>query len=898
MSVLSRLKAALLGTSILLAPCAPQAFADAPSPTATHKTAMESAVRATLENGLKVVIVPDRLAPVVQTQIIYLAGSASAPEGFPGTAHALEHMMFNGAKQLSRDQLSMVSARIGDNNNAFTTEDTTQFYFQAPASNLDLLLHLEADRMRGALLAEADWNHERGAIEQEVSRDLSMPFERYLIRQNQTLFGGTPYEHDALGTRPSFEKTDATVLRKFYDSWYQPNNAILLIVGDVDPQTALAKVKAHFDAIPAGKLPERPVVRPRPAKAETIAIDSDFGAGILTVAFRMPGAHDPDYATAQILADALGSQRGALFGLVPQGKALETEFSYAARAQAGVGNAVAAYPKGQNPEPLLKEVRDILANIRAHGVPPELVEAARRKEIADLEFDANSITDLTQSWAGALALNGVSSPADLVQAFRDVTPARVNALAARLLDPAHSITGILTPTDKVNPDAAAGKESEHFIAPPKQNTPLPDWAQKELAELNLPPRQGEPASFTLDNGLRVIVLPEHVSHTIRLYGSIRHNSDLQEPRGKEGVSGLTEQLFLFGSKTRDRLALAAALDELASDASGGASFSLSSLTENFDRTLALLADNELHPAFPAQAFSILKQQAVASREGVLNSPAYRFQRAVGKALNPKDDPTLRETTPQTLSHITLDDVRAYYDATYRPDLATIVLVGDITPEQARKSVTAQFGGWRAHGPKPMVDLHPRAASRASHAVVADPGRLQDNVYLAETLESGVTNPDRFALEVGNQILGSGFSSRLMQDLRVRTGMVYSTGSAIQWSRNRGAFLIIFGADPDKIGNATKAAIRNVEDLRDKPAGDDEIGSAKASLLRAMPLARASFGALAGQYLGLVALGLPLDDADHEAQAIYTMTPQAVQSAYRKWVRPADLAQIVRGPAPR
>ncbi|WP_029606079.1 M16 family metallopeptidase [Kozakia baliensis] len=897
MSIMSRLKAALLGTSILLATLSPQAEIVSHATAATTKTAMESAVRATLPNGLRVVIVPDRLAPVVQTQVIYLAGSTSTPENFPGTAHALEHMMFNGSKGLSRDQLSTVSARIGDNNNAFTTEDTTQYYFQAPAQNLGLLLHIEADRMRGALLTETDWDHERGAIEQEVSRDLSMPFERYMIRQNKALFGGTPYEHNALGTLPSFDKTDATVLRRFYDSWYQPNNAILLIVGDVDPQQTLAQVRSEFGSIPAGKVPSRPVINLKPVTAQTINEDSDLAEGVLTLGYRMPGARDPDYATAQILADALGSQRGALFELVPQGKALATEFQYSAHAHVGSGNAVAAYPKGQDPKAVLTAVQNVMAQIRTHGVPAELVEAAKRKEIAELEFDANSITDLAQSWAGALALNGVSSPADLVQAFRDVTPAKVNALAAKVLDPAHTVTGILTPTDTGKPTSSEGKGPEHLLTPPTTAIALPGWAQKEITTLNLPPAAPQPAAFTLPNGLRVLVQPEHVSHTVRLYGSIRHQNDLEEPKGKEGVAGLTNELFLFGSTTRDRLALATALDDLAADANGGTSFSLSALSPNFDKALALLADNELHPAFPAQAFSVLQHQSVAARGGILQSPAYRFQRAGLKALNPPTDPTLRETTPQSLAHLTLQDVRDFYAKAYRPDLTTIVIIGDITPEHARQAIETQFGPWKAQGPAPIVDLPPRPLSKESHSVVSDPGRLQDSVYLLETVGSGVRNADRYALEVGNQLLGTGFSSRLLQDLRVRTGMVYSAGSALEWSRNRGAFLVVFGADPNKVNVARKAAERDVQDMRDKPAASEELAIAKASLLRAMPMSRASFDALAGQYLELINLGLPLNEPDERAKAIYGMTPEAVQAAYQKWIRPGDLAQVVRGPAP-
>lgn len=901
MSVLPRFRKALLASSLLFTPvlsCVPAHAADAAPPGKTiAKTAMENAVRETLPNGLQVVVVPDRLAPVVQTQIIYRVGSASSPSGFPGTAHALEHMMFNGSRALDRDQLSTLSARIGNVNNAFTNEDTTQFYFQAPSHNLDLLLRIEADRMRNITLSEQDWTHERGAIEQEVARDLSSPYERFTIALNRALFADTPYEHDALGTRESFDKTDSKLLRQFYDHWYRPNNAILLIVGDVDPDAVLQQVRTRFGSIPSAPLPPRPVVDPAPAKPRTIAIDSDYATGILSISFRMPGARSADFAAAQILSDVLASQRGALFALVPRGKALATEFSYNAKSQAGIGNALAAFPKGQDPEALLKEVRQVLATIRSKGVPAELVEAAKRAEIAGLEFDANGITALTQSWADALAYNGVSSPSDLVKAYRAVTVEQVDALASRLLDPAHAITGILTPSGKKAPDISSGKASESLLPPPDKAITLPDWARSALAELPTPTPLVQPTRFVLPNGLTLLVQPEHVSHTIRLYGAIRHNNDLQQPKGKEGVAGLTSGLFLFGSETHDRLALAAALDSLASEASGGISFSLGTLTANFDKTLALLAENELHPAFPEKAFSVLKQQAIAAQAGVLQSPGYRFQRAVTKALSPAGDPTLRETTPQSLSSITRADVQAYYKAVYRPDLTTIVVIGDITPERARQAVLHAFGDWKASGPRPAVTLPARPPSRSSHAVIDDPGRVQDEVYLAETVDSGVRNPDRYALELGNQILGSGFSSRLLQDLRVRTGMVYTAGSDFAWSANRGAFVITYGSDPDKALSARHAALRNLVTMQKTPVSDEELVNAKAAILRSMPMERASFGGIAGQYLSLVDLDLPLTEPYERAKAVYAMTPAHVQNAFAKWLRPDEMAQIVRGPAP-
>jgi len=165
-----------------------------------HPAISGEVTKATLENGLRVVIIQNSLAPVVTTQVNYLVGSNEAPPGFPGMAHAQEHMMFRGNPGLSSDQLSSITAAMGGEFNAQTQQTVTQYFFTIPANNLETALHVEAVRMSGVLDSDELWKEERGAIEQEVVQDLSDPQYILISKLLAKLYQGTPYEHDALGT--------------------------------------------------------------------------------------------------------------------------------------------------------------------------------------------------------------------------------------------------------------------------------------------------------------------------------------------------------------------------------------------------------------------------------------------------------------------------------------------------------------------------------------------------------------------------------------------------------------------------------------------------------------------------------------------------------------------------
>jgi zinc protease len=857
-----------------------------------------SVLRATLPNGLRIVIVPNRLAPVVTTELNYLVGSNDAPDGFPGTAHAVEHMMFRGSEGLDKDQLAELGALLGGVYNADTTETVTQYSYTVPADNLDVALRIEALRMRGLSLNQADWDQERGAIEQEVSGDLSSPFYNFMSQAQAILFEHTPYEHDALGTRPSFDQTDATLLRSFYEKWYAPNNAILVIAGDVRPAEALAQATAAFGGIPSHELPAHKPIETGPVQPKALTLETNFPFGLIALAYRMPGLNQRDFAAADILSDVLGSQRGALYGLVPAGKALFAQFSYQAKADVGFGLAMAAFPTGDDPAPLLTDTTRIIADAAKDGVPADLVEASKRLELAQLAFQSNSISGLAERWSRALAFRGAQSPDDVSHAYEAVTVEDVNRLARLLLDPNHAVTAILTPRQAAVPVAGNGfGGAESFGSPPDHSVTLPSWAAAALAQPHVPDPGDPPDVSVLPNGLRLIVQPEHVSPTISVYGWVRQVPSMQQPPGQEGVAALMRQLFDYGTEFHDRLAFQEAADAIAAQISAGPGFSLAVLTPAFADGMRLLAENELHPAFPPDAFTVVRGQLAQSIGGQLHTPEYLFHHAIQQAVVPAGDPTLRHATPKTIMALRPEDVRAYYAATFRPDLTTIVVVGDVTPEQARRVVGETFGAWQAVGATPAIDLPPIGPNPPSLARVLDGSSLQDSVALAETFATPITSPDRYALMLGNVILGSGFSSRLYQDLRIRSGYVYSVSSDMDWSRIRADYSVSFGADAQNVDKARALVLRDLKEMQTNPVSDAELTRAKAELLRQLPMQRASIGSIAGQYLRLAELGLPLDSEQVAAARYPTITAAEIQKAFATWIRPDDLALVVKGPPP-
>jgi zinc protease len=877
-----------------------------PSSGEPARGATESAsdvLKATLANGLRVVIVRNALAPVVSTDLAYLVGTRDDPAPFPGMAHAQEHMMFRGTPNLSTSELGTLATALGGNFNAATSDTITEFNFTVPAVDLDAVLRIESDRMRDVLDDDSQWRNERGAIEQEVLRDETSPGADFFRAAQALAFAGTDYAHQGVGTRAAFDRLTGGELKTFWRRWYAPNNAVFVVAGDLDPAQTLAQVRARFESIPARPVPAHAVAHFAPLRGTVLRQTSTLTYPLAAVGFRMPGLESPDFLASYLLQEVLNSPSGPMRALVDSGEALDGQWqSMPYLPEAQLAYATAALPPGADPNAMLARIDAVVAAVAGHGVPRELFEATKRRAIADQELSRNSIESLASDWATTIAVDGEPSIAREQELLAGVSLADVNRVAKKYLVVERTVAGALTPSGRGSPGerpAPPAQGPEKPLDTENASAHLPAWAQSLVEHVSLAPSQREPVRTTLANGIVLIVQPETISDSVFLFGSVRTNTVLQEPPGKEGVAAVLGGIFGEGTATLDRAAFQRKLDAIDTSLEAGPSFALQTTSHSFDGAVGLLAQNELAPRFDEATFELARRRAADQLATALGGSATLAERRAAVKLLPPGDPELREPTVAGMEQLSLDDVRAYAAATLRPDLTTIVIVGNVTPEAARGAVERAFGNWHAAGSTPQLDLPPVPLNAPGEVKVALPEVVQDNASFEQVLTLQRSSPDYDALELGNAIFGGGEygpeQSRLFRDLRQNAGLVYSIGSRLSIGRVRSKFTIDFACSPENENRIATSIDAEIAKMKTEPVGDFELALMKASIVRRTILGDADETSIAQSLLGDANAGLPLDQDRIDAGRLMATDASAVRNAFATYIHPENFVRVIEGP---
>jgi len=878
--------------ALVLAICAPLAAA------AQNGPGDAGIFTSTLSNGLRIVVVEDRAAPVVQTSVWYGFGSLEETPGKTGLAHALEHMMFRGTPEISSGGLDDITARLGAQMNGETSYDYTQFYFEMPADKLDVTLYIEADRMQHAALRAADWAIERNAVLNEIDGDASSPFFNLLSRVRAAAFPGQPAGRTPLGNRNDVARATVADIARYYREWYAPNNATLVVAGDVNHAAVFAKAQRYFAAIPSKKLPPKENSSPMAATGRTVEAQFPFPFEILDLAYSVPGDTERGEPAISTLATLLENQRSPFYqALVESNIALAIEANADTQLRGGLLNVFIVLNPGRSSAEAQSVFQATLDAVLQHGFDPDLVLAAKRLTIAERLYSADSIDGVGGLAGYTYGIVG-EKIADEDTRLAALTGDDLVAAARKYLS-RPTVVGHLTPNEsppRGNSQKASSEASDDFSrrAP---NGPIvePNWIAKAVRTPTTARSALNPVEFTLANGLHVIVQTKSDRPTFVLRGKIASSPAFEAP-GQAGIADLASSVADYGSTAYPFAQRRKSTDEMGAFVQTGQDFSAQGVSTDFERIVQILADGEEHPTFADPWLQIERSQLANSLQSESHISGVMIDRAYDRLLLANDDPTLRLPTPQSVNEITRSDLLTYTQSYWRPDLTTIAVVGNLSPERVRAALEASFGAWQTAGPKPNAHLMPMPPATGGHDYI---GTAANQVYirLGQPAVSR-SSPDYDTFLVLNQILGGAgaFESRLWQELRQKRGLVYNVNSSLEADEDRGDFRVELNASPQRVVEAVQFVRRELARLQEQPVSPTELEEAKVRLVSNALLDEASSSGQAKQLMDIATNHLPLDYYRTLNERFASITTADVQRVARAYLRPSSLVEVYAGPS--
>jgi zinc protease len=857
-----------------------------------------------LANGLRVVVVEDHAAPVAQVQIWYRFGALDETPGKTGLAHALEHMMFRGTHDVSSAGIDDMTARLGADVNAETENEMTHFYFVVPADRVETIVHFEADRMRGLKLDPADWNLERGAVLEEYAQKHSDPVSSFIFDVNQRVYPGSRLGATSLGEKADIEHATVADLRRYYDEWYRPNDATLVVSGDVHAADVFAVAQRWFGPIAAAPLPARRRYALAPAHGARWTHPADYPYTVVDEAYAAPGNAKPyeyDQVRNDVALGAIFNDRGPFRqALIESGLALAYQPTPLEDRRASVVHVLLVVAPGHTAGEVSAAYEKTMARLLRDGLDPDLFAASKRSQLASMTYAKDSIVGLGTAVGANMVFAGDTPPSQFYALYGAITREQTTAVARRIYAKA-SVVAILEPTafDPAKAKAPAGVTSsvtDDFGAR-VSNGPLqqPAWMQAALAKPLALRSAVAPVVTTLPNGMQLLVQRVASNPTVFIDGVVR-TSPAFDPPGKEGLGELTSALMEWGSAKYDYDAQRKVADDRAADLQFGFTFSAHGRSSDFAPLLDVLADDVRHPSLPADKLALVRGQlsAYAGRRAL--QAGFQAQRVFDAALYPAGDPALRVPTAASFDRLGPEDVAAYRAQYLRPDLTTLVVVGDVDPAAVARAVAERFGDWVADGPTPDPHLPviPLPQPRTSYIETA----TQDVSIELGAPAAARTAPDYDALALANAIYGGGsLESRLFHEVRERRGLVYTVASSLEADRDRGTFTVSFSAVPAKIEAAETVVRAELRRMQDEDVTPDELARAKTRLVAQQLNAEQATSAIAGDLLRISLDELTPSYYATLAERYAGISAADVRHAAQRYFHPDNLVEVRIGPRP-
>ena len=853
---------------------------------------------ATFANGLRVVVAEDPAAPVVATTMWYRFGANDERPGKSGLAHALEHMMYSGTVDLSQAGLDDVTARLGTRENATTANDYTAYTFIVPADKLALMLHIEADRMQHLYLSDRLWNTEKRAVLAEIDTDLSQPLTKLYDKVCAAATTSRVCALAPLGDRDDVAAATAEDLRSYYQDWYAPNNATLVIAGDVSAAEAFALAHEAFDDVPRGGLPPRIPVAPEFGIDRQVEVGGDFPYEVVDLAFAAPGSGDPDSPAYHLIDSVVNNQRSNFYkALVTSGYTLGYSTQLDQNLHGGLYHVFLVVAPGHTSAQARDAFTGVLAGMQSDGFPADLVTAAKTAIVRQAIYARDSIGGLGARVGYATAVEGLTDPAiDDARAVA-VAPGDITVVARKYLR-TPAVTGLLSPSagkdGSAPPPPSAGIDDDFSLRPPTGRTVEAYWVRSALAAPSELPSRVHPVAFKLPNGLRVRVDEVHANPTVFVNGTVA-SSPAFDPPGKEGEGAMLSTLLGYGGKSYDFDAQRKVAGDLGASLDLGTTFDAHGRAEDLPKLLDVIADALEHPALAADSVDIVRRETLAAVKQRDSDPDARADHDFAELLYGPNDPAAREPVAASIASIGRADLRAYARSYLRPDLTTISITGDVDPVDVRSTLEAAFGGWTAKGPPPSVKLPKVPPPQAARRYVVT-GASDVRARLGEAAPTRA-NHDFATLQLIDVLFGAGglWDTRMMTSLRVDRRLASAASSSLDADAERGTWNFRIEAPPGSMPAAVDQVRAQLRRLQTDPVGPAELERAKEKAVAADEVAEESTAVVAARVHDIGLESLPLDEDATLGKRLAGITGADILRAAQTYLHPDDLIEVYEGP---
>ncbi len=859
-----------------------------------------------LENGLTVLIKPINTSPVVTVQVWYPVGSRNERPGITGISHQLEHLLFKGTK--SRPiQFGRLFSALGSESNAFTSYDVTAYYGVVGKDKMDALLELEADRMVNALVDEKALESERTVVLSELDGNENNPGTRLYRKVMAAGYPGSAYGWSVIGNRRDVETFTAKDIQQYYRTFYRPDRATVVVVGDVDVAQTLNKIKDTFGKIKLPPMPEPPEYRGKaePLPTEPIVLREPGSNPFLQMLFpNLPTIGDSDTPGIDLLDTILTSGKSSRLyqSLVQTGLASNVSGSASAMKTTGWYLFSATPSSGKSLDELRLAILNEVERIQKEGVSPEELANAKSQLRSGYILSNRNIRGQAFQLGYNQAVAGDYQYSDrYLQRLAEITAADLQRLARVYFQ--KPVVGYFEPTVVTASASSATPTTQH--TPYSPSSPVdPKEVKKYLppsafqVRLNPSPQKAE--RFTLANGLTVLLLADRSSPTVTIAGDIRAGTGL-DPDAKAGLASLVAQNLRSGTTTADALTLATELEKRGASLNFSAnreavSVSGVALKEDAPILLKQLGEVLQKANFPAKELELSRQRNLISLRSELDSPGNLARRTFQAMLYPSGHPFHAMRTEESLKAITREDVVDFYRAYYRPDRTTLVLVGDFEPEAIRSNITALFREWQKGDTKageelPKVDF----PSQLTRKTLTLKGKTQAVTVLGHPGISR-TDPSYYPALLMNQVLGGDtLSSRLGTEIRDRQGLTYGIYSQFQAGRSEGPFVVQMQTNPQDVERAVGSTLTLLRQMQKEGITASELEAAKNSLINNFPVDLADPSALARIILADQIYGLPLGDFYQFPQRLNNVSLAQVNDTARKLLQPDRMLIVTVSP---